>query len=120
MDAQFLGAHETLKRAKVCPRSGEADEHAIQGRRSWRELVIRQARPAACRRRFVEPASFYLSPAAAVIVIAVTATLSWFVTRLWFENLMLANLGTPPWIAASLVSIPPLVLEVVVAQAGPV
>jgi hypothetical protein len=62
----------------------------------------------------------FLSPAAAVIVIAVTATLSWLVTRLWFENLMLANLGTPPWIAASLVSIPPLVLELVVAQAGPV
>lgn len=60
----------------------------------------------------------FLPPFAAVLVVVVTATLSWLVTRRRFEDLMLANLGTPPWVAASLVSLPPLVLEVVMAQAG--
>ena len=60
----------------------------------------------------------FLAPPAAVIVIALTATLSWLVARRRFENLMLANLGTPPWITAVLVSVAPLVLEVVMAQVG--
>ena len=76
-------------------------------------LLLRAIAPSAA-----DAHPLFLTPPAAVIVIAVTATLSWQVTRVRFENLMLANLGTPPWIAASMVSLPPLALEVVMAQVG--
>jgi hypothetical protein len=60
----------------------------------------------------------FLSPAAAVFVALVTVSLSWLATRGRFEDLMLSNLGTPPWVIAVLVSMPPLVCEVIVACVG--
>jgi hypothetical protein len=60
-----------------------------------------------------------LAPAAAVIVVLVTISLSWLTTRGRFEDLILANLGTPPWLIAVLLSIPPLACEVILGQVGP-
>lgn len=58
----------------------------------------------------------FLSPVAAAMVIAVCVSLCWLQTRRWFEDLMLANLGTSPWLTGCLVVLPPLVLEFAVAQ----
>jgi hypothetical protein len=57
----------------------------------------------------------FLSPPAAVVVIAVCISLCWIETRRKFEDLMLANLGTSPWTIGLLISIPPAVLELAVA-----
>lgn len=62
----------------------------------------------------------FLAPSAAAIVIATTAAVAWLMTRRRFEDLMLANLGTPLWIVACLLALPPLVIEIVIAQAGAV
>lgn len=58
----------------------------------------------------------FLSPAAALPVIAVCALLCWLVTHRRFEDLMLANLGTSPWMVVCLMAIPPVVLEFAIAR----
>jgi hypothetical protein len=57
----------------------------------------------------------FLSPSAAVLVIAVCVSLCWIEVWRRHEDVMLANLGTSPWVIAGLVATPALMLEVAVA-----